>query len=137
MQEFGFVRKTKAGIGYRLGIRLFELGNVVATTFDLRDITLTYLYKIAEQTGETVYLGISNETDTIYIETVDGQNTLKSSVLLGKRTPLYCTSVGKAILAFRSSQEQTEIINKINFIKFTDNTIVHPEAFEVELELTR
>jgi IclR family KDG regulon transcriptional repressor len=71
------------------------------------------------------------------LETVDGQNTLKSSVLLGKRTPLYCTSVGKAILAFRSPQEQKEIISKINFIKFTDNTIIHPEAFEVELELTR
>jgi IclR family KDG regulon transcriptional repressor len=137
MQEFGFIRKAEAGTGYRLGIRLFELGGVVATSFDLRDIALTYLHKIAEQTGETVHLGILNETDTISIETVDGQNTLKSSVLLGKRIPLYCTSVGKAILAFRSPQEQKEIISKINFIKFTDNTIIHPEAFEVELELTR
>jgi IclR family KDG regulon transcriptional repressor len=113
------------------------LGNVVATTFDLRDIALTYLRKIAAQTGETIHLGIINETDVIFIESVAGRNTLKSSVLLGERTPLYCTGAGKAILAFRSLWEQKEIINKIDFIKFTDNTIVHPEAFEVEIELTR
>jgi DNA-binding IclR family transcriptional regulator len=50
---------------------------------------------------------------------------------------LYCTGVGKAIFAFRPPREQKEIISRINFIKFTDNTIVHPEAFEVEMELTR
>jgi IclR family KDG regulon transcriptional repressor len=120
-----------------LGIRLFELGNVVATTFDLRDIALTYLHKIAVRTGETVHLGIINETDVIFIESVAGRNTLKSSVLLGERPPLYCTGVGKAILAFRSLRERKEIINKTDFIKFTDNTIIYQEAFEVEMELTR
>jgi IclR family KDG regulon transcriptional repressor len=137
MQEFGFVRRAKIGTGYRLGIRLFELGNVVAATFDLRDVALTYLHKIAAQTGETVHLGIINETDVIFIESVAGRNTLKPSVLLGERTPLYCIGVGKAILAFRPLREQKEIINKIDFIKFTDNTIVNSEAFEVEMELTR
>jgi IclR family KDG regulon transcriptional repressor len=137
LQEFGIVRRAKIGTGYRLGIRLFELGNVVSASFDLRDVALSYLRKIAAQTGETVHLGIINETDVIFIESVAGRNTLKSSVLLGERIPLYCIGVGKAILAFRSLQEQKEIINKIDFIKFTDNTIVNPEAFEVEMELTR
>lgn len=137
MQELGFVRKTREGTNYRLGMRVFELGSVVANTFDLRDIALSYLHKISEQTGETVHLGVLNETEVISIETVDGSNTLKSSILIGKRTPLYCTSVGKAILAFQSPQEQKEIIKKINFIKFTDNTIINPQAFVTELELTR
>jgi IclR family KDG regulon transcriptional repressor len=136
MQEFGFVRKTREGTGYRLGMRVFELGSVVANTFDLRDIALSYLHKISEQTGETVHLGVLNETDAMSIETVDGSNTLKSSILIGKRTPVYCTSVGKAILAFQSPQVQKEIIEKTNFVRFTDNTIVDPEAFTAELELT-
>jgi IclR family KDG regulon transcriptional repressor len=137
MQEFGFVRKAKTGTGYRLGIRLFELGNVVAATFDLRDIALTYLHKISARTGETVHLGIINERDVIFIENVTGRNMLKSSVLLGERFPLYCTGVGKTIFGFRPLRERKEIINKIDFIKFTDNTIVNLEAFEVEMELTR
>jgi IclR family KDG regulon transcriptional repressor len=137
MQDFDFVRKTHSGTSYRLGMRLFELGSVVANTFDLRDIALSYLHKVSEQTGETVHLGVLNETDAMSIETVDGSNTLKSSILIGKRTPLYCTSVGKAILAFQSPQVQKEIIAKTNFIKFTDNTIVDLEAFAAELKLTR
>jgi IclR family KDG regulon transcriptional repressor len=137
MQDFGFVRKTHSGTNYRLGMRLFELGSVVANTFDLRDIALSYLHKVSERTGETVHLGVLNETEVISIETVDGSNTLKSNILIGKRTPLYCTSVGKAILAFQPLQEQMKIIGKINFIKFTKNTITNPQEFLAELELTR
>jgi IclR family KDG regulon transcriptional repressor len=136
MQEFGIVRKTREGTGYRLGMRIFELGSVVANTFDLRDIALSYLHKLSEQTGETVHLGVLTETDIMSIEAVNGQSTLKSTILIGKRTPLYCTSVGKAILAFQPPQIQNEIIDKTNFIKFTENTIVDREALIAELKLT-
>jgi IclR family KDG regulon transcriptional repressor len=119
-----------------LGMRIFELGSVVANTFDLRDIALSYLHKLSEQTGETVHLGVLTETDIMSIEAVNGQSTLKSTILIGKRTPLYCTSVGKAILAFQPPQIQNEIIDKTNFIKFTENTIVDREALIAELKLT-
>jgi IclR family KDG regulon transcriptional repressor len=137
MEEFGVVRKTRDGRNYRLGMRLFELGSVVANTFDLRDIALSYLYKVSEQSGETVHLGVLNDNEAMSIEAVDGRNTLKSSILIGKKTPIYCTSVGKAILAFLALESQKEIIEKINFTKFTDKTIVDPKTLAAELELTR
>jgi IclR family KDG regulon transcriptional repressor len=137
MEEFGVVRKTRDGRNYRLGMRLFELGSVVANTFDLRDIALSYLHKVSEQSGETVHLGVLNDNEAMSIEAVDGRNTLKSSILIGKRTPVYCTSVGKAILAFLAPESQNEIIEKTNFIKFTDKTIVDPKTLAAELELTR
>jgi IclR family KDG regulon transcriptional repressor len=137
MQEFGIVRKTRDGMNYRLGLRLFELGSIVANTFDLRDIAFSYLQKVAQQSGETVHLGVLNDNEVMSIEAVDGQNTLKSTILIGKRTPLYCTSVGKAILAFLEPESQKEIIAKTNFIKYTEKTIVDPKALTAELEVTR
>jgi IclR family KDG regulon transcriptional repressor len=138
MQEFGAIRKTTDGRNnYRLGIRLFELGSVIADTFDLRGVALAFLHKVAKQSGETVHLGVLNDHEVMSIEAVNGQNTLKSIILIGEKTPLYCTSVGKAILAFLAPPVQKEIIAKIDFIKFTEKTIVDPAALAAELELTR
>jgi DNA-binding IclR family transcriptional regulator len=63
-EEFG-VLKTRDGRNYRLGMRLFELGSIVANTFDLRDIALSYLHKVSEQSGETIYLGVLNDNEAI------------------------------------------------------------------------
>lgn len=136
MQDYGFVRKSDNNT-YRLGLRVLELGSIVANTFNFRDVTGTYLRKVSEQCGETVHLGILDDCEAMSIETVEAQNTLKSTIVVGKRTPLYCTSVGKAILAFLPEDERNAIIQKINFHKFTDNTITDANTLVEELKITR
>jgi IclR family KDG regulon transcriptional repressor len=113
MQEFGFVRKSDDGSAYRLGLSLFELGNVVSNSFDFRDAAVAYMRKLAKQCGESVRLGIFSDNEVMSIEAVEAQSSLKSSIIVGRRAPLYCTSIGKALLAFLPAVEREQIIKNI------------------------
>jgi DNA-binding IclR family transcriptional regulator len=137
MQEFGFVRKSEDGINYRLGLTLFELGSVVSNSFDIRDIAVAYMHKLSEQCGESVHLGILSDNEVMSIEGVESQSPLKSTIIVGKRAPLYCTSIGKALLAFLPEGERDQIIKNIHFEKFTGQTIVDSKVLGEELDLTR
>jgi IclR family KDG regulon transcriptional repressor len=137
MQEFGFVRKSEDGVSYRLGLTLFELGSVVSNSFDIRDIAVAYMHKLSEQCGESVHLGIFSDNEVMSIEGVESQSPLKSTIIVGKRAPLYCTSIGKALLAFLPEGERDKIVGNIRFEKYTGQTIVDSKALGEELELTR
>jgi DNA-binding IclR family transcriptional regulator len=137
MQELGFVRKSNDGSAYRLGLSLFELGSVVANSFDFRDTAVVYMRKLAEQCGETVHLGVLNDREVMSIEAVETQSSLKPTIMIGGRAPLYCTGIGKALLAFLPADEREQIIKGIHFQKFTKQTIVDCKRLEEELELTR
>jgi IclR family transcriptional regulator, KDG regulon repressor len=137
MQEFGFVRKNEDGSAYSLGLSLFELGSVVSNNFNFRDIAVSYMHKLAEQCGETVHLGIFSDHEVISIEAVETQSSLKSTVIVGERAPLYCTGIGKSLLAFLPGNEREQIIKNIHFEKFTEQTIVDPQKLAEELKLIR
>jgi DNA-binding IclR family transcriptional regulator len=71
MQELGFVRKSNDGSVYRLGLSLFELGNVVANSFDFRGTAVVYMRKLADQCGESVNLGVLNDHEVMSVEAVE------------------------------------------------------------------
>ena len=86
--------------GYRLGLRLFELGERVRVKRDLREAALPFLQDLYEATHHTVHLAVLEGTEAIYLERIRGHRamtTIPSS--LGGRLPAHCTGVGKALLA--------------------------------------
>ena len=55
---------------------------------------------------------------------------LRIDLEVGKKVPIYCSSLGKAILAYNNRRDFTSI----NFEKFTEKTITESEALIKELE---
>jgi DNA-binding IclR family transcriptional regulator len=56
---------------------------------------------------------------------------------VGRRSPLYCTSQGKAILAFSPEAVTAEIIRSLEFKAITRNKITKPARLKEELERIR
>src|SRR5438132_1368958 len=54
--------------GYRPGLGLFELGELVATKADLRETALPFLQDLYEATHETIHLGVRDGLDVVYAE---------------------------------------------------------------------
>lgn len=90
----------KMGDRYRPGLRLFELGSVVVRHRRLRDSALPLMEDLYEATHETVHLGIPDGLDVLYLEKIVGPRGSPVSTRVGTRKPLYCTALGKAMLAF-------------------------------------
>lgn len=79
---------------------------------------------LAQETGETVMLGVITEDDrdVIYLDVVESENPLRFAVSVGDRRPLYCSAAGTALLAYLPEADRTASIEKTDFIKYTPRT---------------
>ncbi len=106
---------------YKLGLELFRLGTRVNS--GLRNVGTPYLEKLVSLYGETVNLVVMDDTSVIYLEKVESSHSMRICTMVGGRLPIYCTAGGKSILANIPKAEADAVIERIDFKRFTDNTI--------------
>ncbi|MDI3543254.1 MAG: hypothetical protein PWP57_858 [Candidatus Atribacteria bacterium] len=128
----GYISKTSDG-RYRPGIKLVELGSYVLNGFDLREIAHPYLVKLVNAVNQTVHLAVRDGYEAIYIDKVEGPRTLQMRSRVGMRIPLYCTALGKVLLAYSSKEEVDRYVREVRLTPRTQNTIVSPSELEKEL----
>ncbi len=63
---------NRTDAGFRLGIRLFELGELVGERRDLRDASLPFLQELFELTHETIHLGVLEGDEVLYFVKIVG-----------------------------------------------------------------
>jgi IclR family transcriptional regulator, KDG regulon repressor len=136
LEEWQFIER--AGRRYRLGSRLFELGNRVpyCTPRSLRDIAHPFLEELYELSHETVHLAVLNGTDVLYLEKLYGHNPVRSPSYIGGRVPAYSTALGKAMLAFSNADLVTQVVSG-ELLPRTPHTLVLPRLFLEQLRLIK
>jgi DNA-binding IclR family transcriptional regulator len=96
----GFVEQDPETGFYRLGLHIFELGQLAQARNTIRHAALPTLRQVAVQTGLTVNLGIPDGPDVVFVERIEfgaGGRILSHA---GRRFPAHTVSSGKAIAAF-------------------------------------
>jgi DNA-binding IclR family transcriptional regulator len=91
---------------------------------DIRTAAAADLERLAEQTGETVHLAVLDEAEVVYIDKVESSQRLRMFSAIGKRGPVHCTGVGKAMLAFLESDERDKVLERLPLQRFTNATFV-------------
>jgi DNA-binding IclR family transcriptional regulator len=132
-----FVEQNPENKKYYLGLRIFELGNVVQSQLQLGKIAHHYLYNLSRKTNETTYLVILENDRIVYIDCVESTARLRAHPVFGERVPLHCTSVGKAIMAYLPEEKVNKIIHEDGLERFTENTITDPQVLKRELKEIR
>lgn len=99
MVQCGFADRIEPG-NYRLGMRFLELGNVVRSRIDVREIALPFMRELAQATGETVNLSVRQGDEIMYVErTAENRSMMRVVQMVGARAPLHITAAGKLFLA--------------------------------------
>jgi DNA-binding IclR family transcriptional regulator len=96
--DCGFLERSNRG--WRLGVALFELGQMVPNQQRLRDVALAYMEDLYEATKETVQLAVIEGGEVLYVEIISGHRKVRTPSRRGGRMPVHCTAIGKAMLAF-------------------------------------
>lgn len=122
-EEEGYLKKNEKTQEYEYGIGMFELSYLVINRMNWIEKVKPYLYDLMKKTGETVHLGVEDNGEVIYIDKVDTENSIGMYSKIGKRGPIYCTGIGKAILAFLPEEKVQKILKNRELKKFTNNTI--------------
>ena len=131
--EIGWLERELGG--YRVGMRLFEVGTLAERRNKLRDKALPHLHSLAAQTGKAVNLGILDHYEVLYVDRVPVRD-LQLPTRDGGRMPLTCTGIGKALLAY-SSPEDIELVLGEPLPRLTEASIDDRAALEAELESIR
>ena len=105
----GFVQKTPDD-RYRLGLRLYDLGQLVVNSLELREVAHPVLERLRNETGETVHLAVLEGADVVYLERFESPSTLRLFGRLGRRMPAHTTSSGKCLLAFSAPEAVDAVV---------------------------
>lgn len=135
-QLVGLGALERAGDRYRLGLSLFELGSTVWRQRRLRDAALPYMADLYEATHELVHLGAPDGLDVFYVEKILGRRSASAPTQVGTRRPLYCTALGKAILAF-SEPSLVDAVIEHGLVQRTPYTITSPKRLLDELSMAQ
>lgn len=138
LMYMGYVKQDEDTSKYELTYKICRVANNLMSQVDLIQIAKPYLKELSRKTGETVHLVEREENMAVYIDKVENStNAVRLVSKIGKSIPLYCSGVGKAMMAEMSEEKVREIWNKSEIIPYTDMTIVDIEEFFEQLEIVR
>ncbi len=132
----GYVVQDSNTLHYRLTFKMFELSSSIVHEMDVLSIAKPHIDRVARQTGEAVHFVLQDEKDIIYVYKAEGAggHMLRMGSHVGRRTPMYCTGVGKAILATNTYAQVEKIWQKSNIKALTEKTVVNLDEFILQLK---
>lgn len=115
LEQKGYVSKVEGQESgtYCLGLKLMELGNLVASRIEIRQIALPFMQALAKEINEVVHLVIKNHDQATYIEKVESRRALRLYTKVGKSVPLYLGSGPKLLFAYLPETKQQEIMQRL------------------------
>jgi len=137
LAEIGYLDYNPGTKKYFGSMRLAATGAEVMSHFQLRKHIRPHLESLNAETGHTVNLGVLDGAMGVFVEKIESHDygiRLYSEV--GKRFPLYCTGMGKAMLAFSSVQLIDKVLSE-PLQPFTERTVTDPHALRVILQEVR
>ncbi|MBM7662002.1 DNA-binding IclR family transcriptional regulator [Bacillus mesophilus] len=131
--QYGYVEQDKETERYKLGYKFLEISSKLLESIDLRTEARPYLQELERETNEVIHLVVYDQGEVVYIEKLEGTETLRMHSKVGKRAPMHCTSVGKVILANLPSNDVINILERKGLPVHTTNTITDKDLFLKEL----
>lgn len=123
---------------YRLGLRLFELGNAYAAALDLPREAGEVAAEVSATCLETVHVAVRDGADVVYVAKADSTHSVRMVSTLGGRLPAHLTAVGKMLLAALPDSELDRLYPPGRELAgMTPASLRSPAALRRELERVR
>lgn len=119
---------------YRLGNKMFTIGAAFLDQNDLVSASRPLMTSLASSIGETVYIAIRDKNEIVYMQKVESNEPIRSTLNVGSRNNMHSSGLGKAILA---ATDNWESLLSFPLPKITENTITDKDALQKELEAIR
>ena len=136
LENAGFLAYGNGG-KYHLGISSFAIGHAALAQLDIRRLSLPYLEALNRKTRETIHLTVRNGLTAVYVEKLDSPEKLRIFSHIGGSVPLYCTAVGKVMLAYLPQEQLEGMLQQMELRRLTASTISDPAELRRHLQRVR
>jgi DNA-binding IclR family transcriptional regulator len=138
LERRGLVERDPVTSRYAAGLRLLALGSGLAHRLQsgtaLPPGASAIFRRAVEQVGETGYLAILDRDEVLYIDSVEGGDILRATAPIGTRRPVFCTAVGKVLIAGMDPVAQARVLGPGPFEPRTPKTVTDRKQLERDLE---
>lgn len=133
----GFLQQDVPSRKYRLGLKIYELGIILAGTLEINQKSaglVTQLAKTAQLVGRVAIW----DGDSVII-TFDVHPRIRAVLpyRFGPRVHAYCSAMGKAIMAFLDESQVNSYLDRTPLVAFTPTTLIDKQQLREELANTR
>ena len=135
--ELGLLEQDPATRKYGLGLRLYELGGILAGSLKVNRMGMEPTRRLAQETGQMARLAIWKDEYVLVTFTVITPQQGPILPNLGPRVAAYCTAVGKAVLAFLPDDELARYLDSVKLAAYTPSTIIDPKQLLKHLKQIR
>ncbi|MFQ9718521.1 MAG: IclR family transcriptional regulator [Blautia sp.] len=137
MVQNGYLEMTKNN-EYTMTLKSYEVGINALQNLDKLSLINSALVELNRETGRIAQFSIDDNNQLLCIQSM-GQSGTSFSVYtnVGKRTPLYCTSAGKAILAAYTNSDIVDRWESFSAKPLTTHTITDLQEFLKEIAQVR
>ena len=137
LKEMGLVEQEQTTERYRLGWRLFQLGEAAGAQFDLRYRAEPYLVKLRDELRQTAVLAIPINDQPMVIATSDNiYARICISVKPGNRPLPHCSAFGRLMLAYSSPATQQALLSD-DLLAETEDSMIDRQRVLDRLPLIR
>ncbi|WP_343311523.1 IclR family transcriptional regulator [Bacillus atrophaeus] len=125
LEEMGLLSRDRNG-AYTLGLVFLEFGQLVSERLDIRQIAKPVMEELCQEVDEAVHLIMRDGNEAIYVEKIEGTQTVRLYTAIGRRSPLYAGACARSILSFLPQEQIETYIRQTEFVPIGSGTITDP-----------
>lgn len=138
-EHLGYIERNESNGKYSLGLKILEYTYVINQHLGYINPIYQILRSICDRTNKVVFFAVPKQENMIYLTSVypaQRNNDFPVRLITGEKAPMYCTAVGKAVLAYMDQDKAEPIITGPKK-RFTSTTLVDEAALRNDLILVR
>jgi IclR family transcriptional regulator, KDG regulon repressor len=136
--KFGFLRQDQTSKKYSLGLKVFELGSIVSSAFSLTRAASRYLSDLEIKLGRTIFLGILEEDELLYVDKKEGgTDGISFTSKVGRRRPPYWGMLGALLMAYLPEEEIERLLEAYPLTPTARKSYTSKEDFKAWLAQIR
>lgn len=129
----GYLKFEPDSGSYTLGMKLFELGSIVFSSFSLRKASSKHMTELQEKTSATVLLGTLIDDQLVYVDKREGEGMVRIASEIGWRRSPHYGMLGMVLMAWLPQNRRDELLNKYPLVPVTSRTITDLQTFQSRL----
>lgn len=129
----GYLRQVERRGKYVLSTKFLDFSTIIKQRNRIRDIAMPNLIRLNRLVEESVALFSLDRERAIFIEEVHSKYPVRITPDPTFSVPLYCTAIGKILLASKTEQELEEYFRHTDMRAYTPKTITDLNDFKSHL----
>ncbi|MBC2777186.1 IclR family transcriptional regulator domain-containing protein [Parasphingopyxis marina] len=133
--KLGYV--AQHGRRFLLRPEVLVFGSAYLASMNLEEVAAPALQTVRDSTGDSASLAVLSGDDVLYLLHVSTNRTIRLRAGVGTRFPIYATSLGRILLAYRDDEAIEDYLSRAKLERLTEHTITSAATLRKMLKTAR